>query len=123
MGFFSKLFSSAPVANAEPKGEPEIQAILVYMGEDGLADEVYADYDIHTLSDQLIDIMEPQSLGEYDGEESGVGGTTLFIYSEDAERCFKAIEKTLRAYPLCANARVVIRQGEPGAPQREVRFS
>ena len=48
--------------------------------------------------------------------------TTLFMYGPDAERLFAGVEATLRAYPLCRGARVVIRRGGPGAATREVRL-
>jgi hypothetical protein len=75
-----------------------------------------------TLAEQLGDILEQQRLGEYDGDERGPTETVLFMYGPDAERLFNGIEPVLRAYPLCQNARVVIRRGGPGAGERELRL-
>ena len=36
--------------------------------------------------------------------------TTVFMYGPDAERLYSGIEPVLRAYPLCQNARVIIRR-------------
>lgn len=63
-----------------------------------------------------------EGLGIFDGNGVGPGEATLFMYGPDAERLFAGIEKTLRAYPLCQNARVVIRKGGPGAEEREIRL-
>jgi hypothetical protein len=30
------------------------------------------------------------------------------------------VESVLRSYPLCTNARVIIRRGPPGSPEREI---
>jgi hypothetical protein len=68
----------------------------------------------------LIEVIEHDKLGEFDGNEVGVGGATLFMYGLDAEKLFAGIEATLRSYPLCKGARVVIRYGGPGAEQRQL---
>jgi len=36
--------------------------------------------------------------------------TTMILYSSDAEILFQAIEPTLRSEPICAGARITIRQ-------------
>jgi len=74
--------------------------------------------DLATIEDQLTTVLEEDGLGEFDGNETGPTETTLFMYGPDAERLFAGIEDTLRAYPLCKGARVVIRRGEPGAEER-----
>ena len=102
---------------------PNEQAVLVYLDGQNLPQEVYEDYDVSTLEDQLSEVIESQSLGEFDGNEFGPDGVTLYMYSPDAEKLFSGIESVLRAYPLCQNARVVIRQGGPGSQAREIRLS
>ena len=72
---------------------------------------------------QLIDAVDRAGCGEFDGHESGPEETTLYLYGPDAEALFAAIEGTLRAYPLCQTARVEIRYGPPGSPQREVAIA
>ncbi len=117
MNLLSKLF-----VKQKPETPLNEQAVLVYLDASGLAGDVYAAYDTSTLEDQLIEVIESQSLGEFDGIESGEFETVLFMYSPDSEALFRAIQTTLRAYPLCQNARVVIRQGGPGATERTVRL-
>ena len=112
MGFLKRF--RAPSAPIPPTKGGEEQAVLVHLDGQGLSAEVYERYDLVTIDDQLTAVLEGKGLGDYDGDEIGEGGATLFLYGPDAERLFAAIEPTLRAYPLCRNARVVIRRGGPG---------
>ena len=105
---------------ARPPAGPMDQTVLVHLDGQTLPAEVYRDHDLLTLEGQLSDAIEAQGLGEFDGNEIGDPGATLFMYGPDAERLFAGIEAILRAYPLCKNARVVIRRGGPGAEEREV---
>jgi tetratricopeptide (TPR) repeat protein len=104
-----------PVRREQDQG-----AVLIQLDGSTLPDAVYRDYDLATLEDQLAEAIEPQGLGEFDGNEFGPENVTLFLYGADAEALFAAIEPVLKAYPLCQNARVIIRQGPPGSPEREV---
>jgi hypothetical protein len=117
MNLLSRLFGKK---NPAAKNE---QAVLVYLDAMGLPDEIYEEYDLSTLEDQLIAKIRSGSLGEFDGNEMGDGETVPFMYGADAERLFAGIEATLRRYPLCQNARIIIRRGNPGAPQRELRLT
>jgi hypothetical protein len=98
------------------------QAVLVHLDGSGLPDHVYQDHDLATLEERLTDVIGRERLGEFDGNEIGPAEVTLFMYGPDAERLFAGIESVLRGYPLCQSARVVIRGGGPGAPEREVRI-
>ena len=115
MGFFNRLFGREPAEEKPPQ-----QAVLVYLDGTGLPDEVYEECDLETIESRLTEVIEREGLGEFDGNEIGSEEVTLFMYGPDAERLFAGIEATLRAYPLCQGARVVIRDGEPG--EREVRL-
>ena len=118
MSILKKIFGSETTNH----GDSSQQAVLVYLNGTDLPDEVYNEYDLETLENKLIEVLERDKLGEYDGNEFGPTETILFMYGPDAERLFAGIEETLRAYPLCQRARVEIRQGEPGAPVRELQF-
>jgi hypothetical protein len=107
---------------ARPAPQPPSQAVLVHLDGIGLPDAVYEEYDLATLEDQLTERIQYDGLGECDGHESGPEETTLFLYGADAERLFERVEATLRSYPLCRGARVTIRLGPPGAPEREIRL-
>jgi len=116
MNILSRLFGkkSAPSKNE--------QAVLVYLDGQELPAEVYEEHDLSTLEDKLAEVIESQALGEFDGNEIGPGEAVLYMYGPNAEALFAGIQETLRAYPLCRSARVVIRQGPPGAPERELRL-
>jgi len=112
MSLFSKLFGK----------KPNQEAVFVHLDNANLAEEVYEDYDLSTIEDQLIEILADRKLGIFDGNQVGKAGATLYLYGPDAERLFAGIEQTLREYPLCQGARVIIRRGGEGAPDREVRL-
>lgn len=121
MRFFSRLFGKKDGSEASQPRRPE-QAVLVYLDGTGLPDSVYQECDTSTLEDRLMEVVERDGLGQVDGTETGPTETALFMYGPDAERLFAGVERTLRDYPLCQGARVVIRFGGPGAEQREFRL-
>jgi len=84
--------------------------VLVHLDGTSLPDNVYEECAVMTLSDQLGEAIEQRGFGEYDGDEHGPTETTVFMYGPDAERLYSGIEPVLRAYPLCQNARVIIRR-------------
>jgi hypothetical protein len=107
---------------ADFSDEGREQAVLVHLRGTGPPEHVYQERDLATLEDKLVEAIEPGALGEFDGNEVGIGGATLFMYGPDAERLFAGIEPVLRSYPLSRGAKVVIRYGGPGATQREVQL-
>jgi hypothetical protein len=100
--------------------QPEEQAVLVYLDGSSLPGSVYEQFDLATLEDELIQAIKDRVLGEYDGNEFGPAGVTLYMYGPDAKALFGGIEKLLRSNPLCQNARVILRSGKPGAPTTEI---
>lgn len=121
MGIFGRLFGKKDRGKSPQPSKPQ-QAVLVHLDGTGLSDSVYQECDTATIEDRLIEVIERGGLGEFDGSETGPTETTLFMYGPDAERLFAGIEQTLRAYPLCQGARVVIRRGGPGAGEREIQL-
>lgn len=101
----NRLFSPASSSNT--------QAVIVYLPSDQ-QDE------IDRLEYQLVRKIKKAKLGEFDGIERGKSGTVMYMYSPDAESLFREIESILRNASVCKGARIVIRAGDPGAPQREV---
>jgi tetratricopeptide (TPR) repeat protein len=85
--------------------------VLIELDGRTLPDAVYRNYDLKTIEDQLLAIVEEEALGELDGHEFGPETTTIFLYGADAEAVFHAVEPALRNSPLCDGARVTIRQG------------
>jgi len=104
------------------KRRKEPQAVLIHLDGTSLPSEVYDECDLMTLEDQISAVLEPGGLGECDGNQIGPTETILFLYGASADAIFKAIEPILDSYPLCQNARVVLRRGGPGSPESEVRI-
>jgi hypothetical protein len=119
MSILERLFGTN--RKRSPRDGEDQQAVLVHLDGTGLPDETYERFDLATLEDRLLEVMSRRRLGEIDGHEIGPSETIVFLYGPDAERLYAGIEPVLRTYPLCANARVVIRSGGAGAPEREVR--
>jgi hypothetical protein len=88
------------------------QAVLVHI------DQIDFDQSI-PLEDDLIALMDPSDMGYHDGNEIGGGETTLWLFGVDAEQLFKFIEPTLRNNPFSKNARITLRFGQFGSPERE----
>jgi hypothetical protein len=118
MSIFKRLFGNEQSQDCQAPP----QAVLVHLDGVGLPDHIYQVCDLATIDEMLTEVLERDGLGEFDGNETGPTETTLFMYGPDAEKLFAGIEGTLRAYPLCGGARVVIRRGGPGAAQREIRL-
>jgi hypothetical protein len=114
MALFARLFGR--------NKRPPDQAVLVHLDGVGLPDAVYEEYDLATIEDQLSSAVTRDGTGDFDGNEVGQGGATLFMYGPDAERLFRTVEPVLRAYPLCRGARAVIRAGGPGGRERELKL-
>ena len=93
------------------------QAVLIDLDIRGLIDPVSK---IDALETTLNQALGP--FGESDGHELGGGEGTIFLYGADAEKMYARVETVLKNDSLCKNARVTIRKGEPGSPQREIQL-
>ncbi len=120
MGILDRLFGKKAPAASQSRAPQH--AVVVYLDGAGLPAEVYQRYDLSTLEDQLRAVLISPAVGEYDGNEVRESTTVLYMYGPDSERLFATVDATLRAYPLCKNARVLIRPGPPGTPPRELRL-
>ena len=75
-----------------------------------------------SLEDDLIDLLESTQIGEHDGHEIGQGETTLWLYGANADELLASIKPTLLKHPFSQGARVVLRYGEPGSPEKEIQL-
>ena len=98
------------------------QAVIVRLSPPPRSPSTEPEEDLWTLETLLTEVIERQGLGEYDGNEVGEDGATLFMYGSNAEDLFRGVEATLRASSLCEHARVQIRPGPLGTVHREVRL-
>ena len=117
MSILGRLFGGKTPAQVQPRLD---QAVLVYLKGSGLPAYVYQECDLGTIGGQLRQVLAREGLGLFDGNEIGPTEAILYMYGPDPERLFAGVERTLRDYPLCAGAGVVIRRGGPGAEQREL---
>lgn len=97
------------------------EGLAIYLDGIGLPDEAY-----ETCScDGLAFLISP-ALSSVDGEIRGswVGRseTSIYVYGANAETMFSTIKPLLDTYPLCQNARIVIRHGNPELHPRTVRL-
>jgi hypothetical protein len=115
MGLLGKLVGK----KEKPKLE---ECVLIYLDGVNLPDEVYAECDLLTIEDRLIEAIEKGQAGELDGNEIGERETTIFTYGPDADRLYRVMEPVLKSYPLCRGARVIVRKGGPGSPQTEFQI-
>ena len=113
---FDRFFGKKKATQTRLESE---QAVLVYLKPHGLPAHVYQECDLGTIGGRLREVIKRERLGLFDGNGIGPEGAILYMYGPDAERLLAGVEATLRAYPLCRGARVVIRRGGHGAEQRE----
>jgi len=62
------------------------------------------------LGKRLKEVLDANNLGWYAGQLTIPESTTMILYGPDAEILFQTIEPTLRSEPICAGARITIRQ-------------
>jgi hypothetical protein len=98
------------------------ECVAVFLDGTGLPVEVYTSTDINELAAQLIAVLEKDGLGEIRGSWVGPTETAIFMFGLNAGNLYSGIELVLRSYPLCQNARVVLRHGKPPLDPREIRL-
>jgi hypothetical protein len=98
------------------------ECLAVFLDGTGLPDEVYQDSDINVLADQINELLAADEIGEIRASWAGPTETAIFIHGRDAERIFSALQPVFNTYPLCQNARVVIRHGKEELQPRTVRI-
>jgi len=69
------------------------------------------------LERRLSEVLEAKNIGWHAGHLTMPESTTMIFYGADAETLFRALEPTLASEPICAGARITIRQRDG---QREV---
>jgi len=76
-----------------------------------------AGLDLYALEDSLIEAIDVQDAGEFDGNEFGPEGVVLYMYGPDADALWSAVEPVLRGAGLSDGSHAIKRFGEPGAPE------
>jgi len=114
MGFFDKIFGKQQ-APATPQQE---HAIVIHLNSEILDESVYRNCDTVTLDGLLTKALGAH--GVVSSTESRATETVLFLYGADSEKMFSLISPVLNSYPLCKNAKVILRAGSSGSPEREI---
>ena len=102
-----------------PVGKHE--GLAIYLDGINLPDNVYEMCTLNELAG-LISGGLSSAGAEIRGSWVGRNETSLYIYGPSAETIYDTIEPVLSSYPLCQNARIVIRHGNPNMNPRCVRL-
>jgi len=97
------------------------EGLAIYLDGIGLSDEVYETCSADGLA-WLINGTVTSLGGEIRGSWVGPNETAIYLYGPNAEEIFAGLEPILAAYPLCSNARIVIRHGNPALHPRTVQM-
>lgn len=89
-----------------------LEGVAIYLDGESLPDYAYLECDLDELRDIINDELS-SGLGEVRGSWAGLTETALYIYGSSADMIFSALQPVFERYPLCWNARVVIRYGNP----------
>jgi hypothetical protein len=100
----------------ETEDDSRRETVLIRFEMAGSPDEFWE------LNNRLFELLDSSDVGDFDGNEIGQGEATLFAYGQNSERLFRAMEPVLRSYPICRDAQVVFRRGDPGAPESEFKL-
>jgi len=95
------------------------ECLAIYLDGLSLPDEVYADLDFEQVVKDIGDLVGPDS---YHGAVEGAEETGILFFGANAEDMIARVEPLLRELPIGQNARVVVREGRNGSPQRTIRI-
>jgi hypothetical protein len=91
---------------------PAGAAVLVELDFGTRPGSMYGKSDAARLELRLSDVLESQGVGYCGGRVWIPESTTLLLYGADAEAMFHAVQPLLLEEPMCAGARVTVRQGD-----------
>jgi len=97
------------------------EGLAVYLDGVGLPDSVYETCSADWLAGLIFGTLTAVG-GEIRSSWVGPNETAIYMYGPSAEEMYAALEPILAEYPLCRNARVVIRHGNPALEPRSVRL-
>lgn len=90
------------------------EAVALYVDGVSLPDEVYEQLDLDEFMGRLAEAVESVG-GESRTTWSGATETAFYHYGPSADAMLDALRPILHAYPVCQNARIVIREGADGS--------
>ena len=89
------------------------EGLAVYLDGTGLPDEVYASTDIDALMERFAAAVESVG-GGLRSVWNGPNETALYHYGPSADAMAVALQPVFDEFPICQNARLIIRQGLDG---------
>jgi hypothetical protein len=98
------------------------ECIALFLDGVNLPDEVYEQSDIDALADMMFDALDRGKVGTIRSCWVGPEETAVFMFGPDAEQMDQALTPAITSYPLCQNARVVVRHGKESLSPREYRI-
>jgi hypothetical protein len=105
------LFEQNGVDTERPFGLQE--GLAVYLDGTSLPEEIYAETDIDALMASLGAAADSAG-GELRSAWNGPTETALYHYGPSADALLVALQPVFSEFPICQNARLVIRQGADG---------
>ena len=89
------------------------EGVAVYLDGTSLPEEIYAETDIDALMERLGTAADSAG-GELRSAWNGPTETALYHYGPSADAMLVALQPVFDDFPICQNARLVIRQGGDG---------
>jgi hypothetical protein len=99
-----------------------VEGLAIYLDGVNLPDSAYEKCNINELAGKILGTLALVE-GEIRGSWVGRNETAIYMYGPNAETMFAKIEPILGSYPLCHNARAVIRFGNPDLNPRTATIS
>lgn len=83
----------------------ELEGLAIYFNGNGLPDEVYEQYNINDVHDEINHLINGR--GQIQGHQDGLTETVMYLYGHSVEEMCQLITPLMESNPLCENARVV----------------
>jgi hypothetical protein len=115
--FWRKVASKFAAKKLSPPDSREWIAVYLKLsgGEYGSREE---QDEVRSFARELDGAIRKHGVGSFDGDEFGNNEAGLFMYGQDADRLFEAIEPLLRSWSLLDGGYAIKRYGEPSRSER-----
>ena len=117
MSFLSRLLGQSEKANLPA---PHAVVVTFNIADIDMESTGYEDSELCELEDKLTEALGDADAGEFWENEFRADSVLSTYTGPDADRIFQVVRPVLRASRLGRKARVTLRQGAQGAPEREV---
>ncbi len=110
------------LSRASMAGARDEQAVIVDLRlADGGFGSDKGRQSVFDLEAKLVTAIDTRGVGEFDGDEFGQGGATLYAYGPDADALFAAMEPAIREFGPNAGSSVTLRYGTAENPDARER--